>query len=435
MLTKGRAGNRTPVEAKQAPLASLVGLVVIALAFVPEFGSGTHSPPRVYDVAVGPLRWVDVLVLGCASVAWLASRPARPRIPRTLVLPMLLAALGLAGGLLYGALDGGTQMFFDWRNLALGVVVAVVSARVIASRGRVEAAIRCLFAVSGGYALWLLAVYLAGGGVDTLATGRIPVFDGPTLSVFAFVGILAFSIHRVGATQFGATVFAGVPCALVVLLAMRRTYWGELLIGVIVVAVVTGLLRGGRIVPVVIVVGVAILAIGGSDRVTQRIESFDVNNTRTPAAVTNNVHLNDVRDALDRVKSSPVFGFGLGRPFQVVRTQALRGEEVWGVHNAPLHVWLRYGAVGLVAYLLWHLRYVKYLLSLRRSLTTSHPLAGAICAAVGAWTASAFTMGLFFSPWPYGSLQLALVIGAAAGVVFGWCSPLAATPTYESADG
>ena len=53
-------------------------------------------------------------------------------------------------------------------------------------------------------------------------------------------------------------------------------------------------------------------------------------------------------------------GIGLGRSFATLRIQDWKEESVM-VHNAPLHVWLKYGLLGLACYVWFHLAMFRWL--------------------------------------------------------------------------
>ena len=76
------------------------------------------------------------------------------------------------------------------------------------------------------------------------------------------------------------------------------------------------------------------------------------------------------------------------------------------VHNAPLHVWLKYGLLGLACYTWFHLALFRWLYR-HRALPTANqvwPSAALV------YLAAQFAVSLGFAPWPYSSLQAATLI-------------------------
>src|ERR1019366_10693349 len=108
--------------------------------------------------------------------------------PRTLALPGMGFAAAIALAMIYGALHGGMNLFFDWRALALGIGMFVV----FALWGQTPAAARsAMYLFAGFMALrigMIYASFLPGSG-DVIVGVRIPVFDGPTLSAIVFTAV------------------------------------------------------------------------------------------------------------------------------------------------------------------------------------------------------------------------------------------------------
>ena len=65
-------------------------------------------------------------------------------------------------------------------------------------------------------------------------------------------------------------------------------------------------------------------------------------------------HWHDLLDAWDQVRQSPLMGIGVGTAYPTWRIRNWKSESVM-VHNAPIHVWLKYGVAGVVCYLWFHL--------------------------------------------------------------------------------
>ena len=61
-----------------------------------------------------------------------------------------------------------------------------------------------------------------------------------------------------------------------------------------------------------------------------------------------------------RCAASPLMGIGVGTAYPTWRIRNWKSESVM-VHNAPIHVWLKYGAAGLVCYLWFHLLLLRWL--------------------------------------------------------------------------
>jgi O-antigen ligase len=76
------------------------------------------------------------------------------------------------------------------------------------------------------------------------------------------------------------------------------------------------------------------------------------------------------------------------------------------VHNAPLHVWLKYGLAGMLCYLWFHIALLRWLY--RQTKRTDR--ATAFLQAGFAYVVAQFIMTLGFAPWPYSELQLTVLL-------------------------
>ena len=113
---------------------ALVLLPLFSLILLPEYVQGPGDPETksvLYRFNLGPLRLVDALLLMLIAahvMVWASSRSLRVKIPRPLVAPALGFAAAIMLGMAYGALHGGSDLFFDWRALALGSGLYIVFA-------------------------------------------------------------------------------------------------------------------------------------------------------------------------------------------------------------------------------------------------------------------------------------------------------------------
>ena len=175
---------------------ALMLLPLFSLILLPEYVQGLGDPESksiLYRGTLGPLRIIDVLLLAMIAAhaaVWASSRRMLVRFPRELVAPGLGFLGTIALAMIYGALHGGTNLFFDWRALALGIGTYVLFAMWIQTPEEVRWA---TYWFAGYMALRIAMLYCSflGGGGDEIVGVRIPVFDGPTLSAIVFTAVLA----------------------------------------------------------------------------------------------------------------------------------------------------------------------------------------------------------------------------------------------------
>jgi O-antigen ligase len=387
-------------------------------------GIDSPSPGLIYEQAFGEFRWIDVLILTAlgfiAALRVGTGQLFKLQAPNDIGRWSVLFAIAIGLSMVHGSLAGGTELFFDWLGLAVGFAFMFLLYQVLRTRpGAVRVAGFALIALLVGRAVFHLANFFAGTSGVTLQGVRIPVFDGPTISNTVFVlivgGCLALG-WKAGSFNSRLLCGAAAMVALVlVVLAFRRTYWGEAFVGLVAILLVFNKKRLSALLAMV-ALAVALLPFLPGEF---RLRAASVNpfaDKKNQYTLTNEDHLNDLRDAWDVIKQNPVLGYGLGRPYDTERIENWKFIS-WGVHNAVLHVWLRYGALGLISYLGLHFAIMRWLLRLSRRFDPESFERWWLTAAFSYVTAT-FIVSLFASPWPYGSTQNSLLILGILGSAF-----------------
>ena len=398
--------------------------MLFSIIFLPEFlheGDGAAGSFVYTKVAAG-FRFVDLGILALVFLHLVALACYRKQIvcfPRALVLPGLAFLGCIATGIWYGHGHGGTNFFFDWRALALGIGLYFVWILWIQTPAELHSTIR-LFAIYVGVRIALLyALYLAGRG-ETLLGVPIPTFDGPALSAIVFTGLLAFRYQESSVNPVHKLLWTALAAAayLIVLLCFRRTYWGELAIGTAILLLLQHRHRVRNFVLVGTMVCIAAVTLGKP--FAARIQSLDFMQMDNEFGADNSDHLHDLLDAWDQVRQSPLMGIGVGTAYPTWRIRNWKNESVM-VHNAPIHVWLKYGAVGLICYLWFHARLLRWLHSRSKYLDPNH---SAFLNVAFAYLTAQFAMTLGFAPWPYSELQLTTLTSFILAAAFsGACRP------------
>ena len=390
---------------------AMVLVPLFSLILLPEYVQvlgDLEAKSILYRATIGPLRLIDALLLGVIAVhgvAWAGSRRMRLGFPRELALPGLgfLAAIVLA--MIYGALHGGTNLFFDWRALALGIGMFGVFAVWVQTPAEARSA-TYLFAGFMAIRIGMIyAAFLRGEG-DVIVGVRIPVFDGPTLSAIVFTAVLSLWMSGCAHSRWQKLLWITLSAAayLLVLLCFRRTFWTEL-------GVATGLLlllrkqqRKRTVLLATAAVEAVALALGPA--FYQRLQSLDFTTGETEFSQGNPDHVGDLLDAWEQVQRQPILGIGLGRSYPTLRIQDWKEESVM-VHNAPLHVWLKYGLAGLGCYVWFHFAVFRWLHRRHRTLLPEDQVwPGAALV----YLAAQFVVSLGFTPWPYSSVQSTVLI-------------------------
>ncbi|HVO78652.1 MAG TPA: O-antigen ligase family protein [Candidatus Bathyarchaeia archaeon] len=425
------AGRHCSIGTRGLALRLCQGMVLLplfSLVLLPEYVQGlgdAETKSMVYWATAGPLRMVDVLLLGMIAVhglVWASSRRLRVSIPRELLLPGLGFLTAIALSMIYGALHGGSNLFFDWRALALGTGLYGVFALWLQSERARDWAIRWF---AGYMALRIAMIYVefVRGGGDVIVGMRIPVFDGPTLSAIVFTGVLGLCMCDAARSRLEALAWMGLSggAYLLVLLCFRRTFWAELGTATLLLLLAQKhgrsrklLLAGASFMVVATMLGPAFY---------ERMQSMDFTRDESEFSQGNPDHVGEVMDAWEQVRRAPVVGIGMGRSFPTTRITEWKEESVM-VHNAPLHVWLKYGLLGLVCYVWFHAAVLRRLWRSQRASRSGaqrpflcrpedgeaeteafhHSITGFTAAAL-VYVAAQFAVSLGFAPWPYSSVQ------------------------------
>jgi hypothetical protein len=204
-----------------------------------------------------------------------------------------------------------------------------------------------------------------------------------------------------------------VSTSLLIILSFRRSVWLFFLTGLIVIAFRAArrrrltVTKTWRLLSAAAVVTAVVLVSFGGEVVAARVASIN------PAAdneftATNADHVNDIKDALAVIGENPVFGFGTGTFYETDRIANWK-ESSFEVHNAVLHVWLKFGLLGLITYLGFHYRLIRTLLRY-----DDHVIAGFGAAGV---FFLAEQVEMLMQTWAYGSIHLSIHHGILIGVL------------------
>lgn len=392
---------------------------LFALILLPEYVQGLGDPAsksQLYLPLAGNFRAIDIAILLLCAMHVFALGCSRRRSSHFPLRLLLLAggfAIAIAVSFFYGAHHGGHNLFFDWRALALGAALYPVYRFWIQN----SAGARDAVVIFGGFMavaiIVVLARYVAGRGATLLGI-HIPAFDGPTLSAMVCAALFGLCLSEAasGWSHGWLWLLLSAAAGIVVALSFRRTYWAELGIGIAILTVVRRRQRVRNLLLLAAVVLVAAATLGPA--LLTRIESLDVTRWDSQYGQDNADHVGDVLDAWDQVRASPLMGVGLGRSYPTWRIRNWKEQSVM-VHNAPLHVWLKYGLLGLAFYLAYHVSLLGWLRRRSRGLPAAN---SAVVTAILAYLAAQFMVTLGFAPWPYSALQSTNLIAFLLALAF-----------------
>lgn len=410
-------------ESKPLNAAASFGVffAIFSLIWAKEFLED-GVPSAIYGQVAGEFRWVDLALLGLAWLAMtaqIATRRARlPRLPAGLKASGAAFLLAIGLSMVRGAGRGGANLFYDWRNLALGALFCIVVFNLLKDDlGQIKRVCLAFVGVVTVRALYLLIVFFLGGSPSDVFGQRTPVFDGTALTAavgMAVTATVAGLVWRSGRMARYALLFGGAANVLLVILAFRRSFWADL-------AIASGLsmllLKRGR---VSLLLALTLLGVAGylqlGSAAQERLRSMDPRQTVGRFTATNAFHVNDLLDAWDVVKKNPVWGIGLGTTYQTNRIGDYKTEST-GVHNGPLQVWLKFGLLGLIAYFAFHVTLFRWLYRLVKKMPDNSFQRGWMIGTLAFFVAIQ-AVSLTFAPWPYGALAPNLVFATLLAVAW-----------------
>lgn len=414
----------TPASSAIAPVGGSVLLrravvtsIWILLLFR-EYSNPEGPYSILYDKALGQFRWIDLLVLSVAYVhltVIMVARGTVPHPPAQVRYPLWLFCGALAVAFGRGALEGGSELFYEWRNIVLGFGLTIVWSYWITSAGAFQESVVSFSVVAGAKIFYTLASYVLAGGLIGAAVPGVatPMFDGPTLSAVTFAALLG--LRRLPQRWSGRTIWwavLGLASSFLIVMSLRRSCWVALVLG----TTVTMAFRPRRLVlsGSLIVVTVAVASVSLEGSLLRRMESFSVFADRSEYGQTNQDHVGELLDVWEQIKLQPVLGIGIGTSIKTDRIRNWK-KESWEVHNAILFMWLRFGFAGVIAYLWFHAGLLRWLWTVQDS-TGSEPIR-TLCQVSLGFVAGHLVNGFVFSPWPYGQFQNILLFSFIIGSV------------------
>lgn len=381
----------------------LLGSVLYSREFPGPDGPAT----LIYSHFLLGFRWIDVILFVSSLFFTVLICMLKKRskfwgiIGKQLAMPTFLFFVSVFISMLYGIIHGGKNIFYEWRAIILGLITGSAFRAFLNIRNLYKVAYTIFWLIST-HSLFLLIKWISSGGVPPF---NGPIFDGPTLSNAVAgsclgIAMLWGSYFQRGFLRKFLYVFMIATNIILVISALRRTYWIELLVSIGIFFLILHRHVKFWIVGITMVTFAIGITVTSTNKIWARIMSIvDFTDVTNHYASTNIGHLEDVLDAIYQIQKSPILGIGLGTTYETIYTSWK--TESWGTHNGPLHVWLRFGLLGLLSYLWFHWR-VFSLLWHQRKLILSRGLL-AYCLAI-------FVPTILFSPWPYGALQNTLLL-------------------------
>ena len=359
----GTAGLLTPlgavllVAALKRPIVMLgfvVGLTILAEGV--DFGLFNFTA-KLYSHATVMNVLVALVVLSVGLDMLRQKR--RLHVPRLLVLPLLLLALGMVSGVVTARTTGigVTGALHDENLLDYMLFLPLAVANMDVEVSEVMKLLRLAYALAVFKAVLGLVEVAAGHGPPIEGTGALTYYE-PTanwLILVAVLGIFTAIVARLRPPLW--TLLSSPLLFACLLLSYRRSFWIAAVLGLALV-VMLALKPAGR--RMLIPIGLALVA------AVWLLSSVHLENTSpilaraaslSPTKIANNAEdryrLDERANVIAEIEKHPVTGLGIGAEWQAThRTLPIEHEGGRGyVHFAALWYWLKLGILGLLAYL------------------------------------------------------------------------------------
>jgi O-antigen ligase len=349
---------RRPGIALAVLLASTILLEADPYGFLPATTRFYEGAPSLSELVMATATVAVLLDLG------LRHRP--PVLPEPFTVPLALLGLAFVAGTVSGRFLDGRVSEALWLARPVGymMLVSLLVVNLLGDRRRV-----LLFAAGAG----VLAVVkgLAGTAAWALGVGRpleeVGALGGTVLTYYeptANFVMLLFVLAAVGAVLMRVPlplwIKVSSPFVLAAfVLSFRRSFWIAAVLGIVLVMMLTSGIRGRRLVfPTFLVLAGAIwvaIAAGSATYaqgpLVERAQTLAP--TRLDARDQDLYRLQEAKNVLSELRHHPITGLGVGVPWSAV-DHALPEEHPGGrhyTHVVVLHYWLKFGLLGVAAYL------------------------------------------------------------------------------------
>jgi O-antigen ligase len=407
--TRGYSGRRT----------AFVAVVVLWTAVGEEFNEGGWRAWFGNEIMSVPSHYLYLAATVVLLSPYLLAMPRwslTGALRRLRIWPWIsLGWVAVVVALSLAILTAAPNPFADWRNLVVTGLVAGLAGRWLAAQPWARKALVDLAIGYGLVAAFHLVLFAAGGGTSVLGV-RTPIFYGALLYMTVFASVTLVYVWTTATSDMHSPVeghlirVGAISSTLLVILSFRRSFWMALAVGMVGVGYLwfrsrsknpKGVLTLGLLMAAGLIVALSSI---GTENIATRLESF-LPGADNEFTATNEDHVNDMIDAWRVISAEPLLGYGIGRVYPTELIAAWKAES-FEVHNAVLHVWLKYGILGAVAYLGFHLKWI-------RVAWTSGRLdegGSAVLAALAIYMGAEF-MATMVGTWPYGSTHMSVFHG------------------------
>lgn len=365
----GPAGVMAPALAVAAVISlrfpgAVLTVLLVGVVLLEADNPGLLPPVNAfYNVVKASLTPVDVLLyLGLGGLVLRFAREGRrPNPPTPLTGPLALLGAAVIAGIVTALSASPSVSGGDLYHRAMNDVYIIFVPLLVVNVVRDTSALRTFVAVAAALAAikGLSGVYGSLSGTGTELTEETASYLSPVPNLVMLVLVLGTVAALVRRVRLPAWVLAGAfPALLALLLSYRRSFWIAGVLTLIIVAIIASRQRG-RVVLALAGVGLVLtfgavlsLGISGSSTGALSTKAKTLNPSGGLEEDRGDRYRTDERhNVIANIEEHPLTGIGLGVPWKIHYPLAESHDRSY-VHLAVLWLWLAFGPLGPLAYLI-----------------------------------------------------------------------------------
>ncbi len=343
------------------PVIAVGTIASLVVLFEQDPGWLAGVASKFYGQLAGFKAYPLEALLAIALAAVLADALHRHRLygPGPFSIPLVILAFAILAGLVTGQSAGaeGTALLEGVRTPIMLLLAPFASAHAFHRRADLRRVVTWL----AGAAMFKAAVglILLGLAITPIAVnGERVTYLESTANFVVMAFLLGVLAARIASVPLSKWVLIATPIALACLvLSYRRSYWIATVACVLVIVLVAISPNSRRLLlPSVTVVGLALFVAfssGTSIELTgplgQRIEQLSPSKVRANAE--DRYRIGERDNVFAAVRASPIAGLGIGVPWPAVHPVSVEHPNGrFYSHVATLWFWMKFGLLGLLAY-------------------------------------------------------------------------------------
>ncbi|WP_372788659.1 O-antigen ligase family protein [Paraconexibacter sp.] len=343
------------------PVAAVGTIATLVVLVEQDPGWATGVAERLYGRIAGFKAFPLEALLAVALVAVVADALHRHRLhgPGPFSAPLVVLGFAILAGVVTGSTGGadGTAILEGARTPLLLLLAPFASAHAFHRRRDLRRVLRWLTVVAAWKAvvgLLLLALAITPVAVN----GERATYLESTANFVVMTFLLGVLAARVSSVPISKWAIAATPLAIACLLfSYRRSYWIATVACVVVIVLIATSPNTRRLLIPAVTVVVLALVVAFSNGSTvelsgplgERVEQLSP--SKVLANAEDRYRIGERKNVVAAVRESPLAGLGIGVPWRAVHPLSVEHPDghLYS-HVATLWFWMKFGLLGLIAY-------------------------------------------------------------------------------------